>query len=278
MGAIIKAFFLSTENAGSSYLRSGASALKGCLEQLQPGMKDLGLLINTGVYRDRHIHEPAIASLIQGKLMKSFGAELAGTFSFDLHSGGGGVVMAFSILNGFVESGKTDFGAVVAGDVEPFDGSAGALMVGKGASEEGFRFFSQDTYTQYSWEYRSYSMYSGNTLQLLKNQGAEYLSHCLQCVKKSVDRFLAESALAADEIDLIIPSQSPTGFASALADLHGHARVVVLNEGHNCYSAGLIRAMGQAQTTGLFRKSGKVLFINVGPGITVDLALYLNPS
>ncbi len=133
MGAIIKACFLSAENTGSSYPGSGASAVKGCLEQAQAGMKELGLLINTGVYRDRHIHEPAIASLIQGDLMKSFGAELAETFSFDLHSGGGGVVMALSILNGFVESGKTDFGAVVAGDSEPFDGAAGALVVSKGA-------------------------------------------------------------------------------------------------------------------------------------------------
>ena len=256
----------------------GASAVKGCLEQAQPGMKELGLLINTGVYRDRHNHEPAIASLIQGDLMKSFNAELAGTFSYDLHSGGGGVVMALSILNGFVESGKTDFGAVVAGDSEPFDGAAGALVVSKGESEEGFRKFSQDTYTQYSSEYMSYSNYSGNELQLINKQGPEYSNHCLQCAKKSMDRFLSESALVAEEIDLIIPAQSPAGFASALADLYGHTRVVVLNGEHNCYSAGLILALGQAQSTGSFRKSGKVLFVNVGPGIMVDLALYLNPS
>jgi len=278
MGAIIKAFSLSAENSGFSYLRSGTLAVKGCLEEAQPGIQELGLLISTGVYLDRHIHEPAFASLIQGNLMKSFGAELAGTFSFDLHSGGGGVVMALSILNGFVESGKTGLGAVVAGDAEPFDGSAGALMVSKGTSEEGFRIFSQDAYTQYSSEYRSYSSYSGNTLQLINKQGSEYLNHCLLCMNKSMDRFLSESALAADEIDLIIPSQSPAGFASALADLYGHTRVVVLNEEHNCYSAGLIKALVQAQSTGLFRKSRKILFINVGPGITVDLALYLNPS
>jgi len=278
MGAIINGFSLSTENTGSSYLRSGASAVKGCLEQAQPGMKELGLLINTGVYRDRHIHEPAIASLIQGDLMKSFGAELAGTFSFDVHSGGGGVVMALRILNGFLESGKTDFGAVIAGDTEPFDGSAGALMLSKGASEDGFRKFSQFTYTQYSSEYRSYANYSGNALQLINKQDSGYFNHCLRCVKKSMDRFLLESALTAEEMDLIIPSQSPAGFASALADLYGHNRVVVLNQEHHCYSAGLIMAMGQAQSAGLFRKSGRVLFINVGPGITVDLALYLNPS
>ena len=278
MGAIIKACFLSTGNTGSSYPGSGTSAVKRCLEQAQPGMKELGLLINTGVYRDRHIHEPAIASLIQGDLMKSFSAELAKTFSFDLHSGGGGVVMALSILNGFVESGKTDFGAVVAGDSEPYDGAAGALVVSKGASEEGFQNFSQYTYTQYSSEYMSYSNYSGNTLKLINKQDPGYLDHCMLCVKKSMDRFLSELALSAEEIDLIIPTQSPAGFASALADLYGHTRVVVLNGEHNCYSAGLILAMEQAQSTGLFRKSGKVLFVNVGPGIMVDLALYLNPS
>jgi len=278
MGAIIKAYSLSGENTGSSYLRSGASAVRGCLEQTQAGMKELGLLINAGVYRDRHIHEPAIASLIQGELLKSYRAELTGTFSFDLHSGGGGVVMALRILNGFVESGKTDFGAVVAGDAEPYDGSAGALMVSKGASGEGFQMFSQDTYTQYSSEYKSYSNHSGNVLQLTNKQDPEYLNHCLQSVKKSMGRFLAESLLVEDEIDLIIPSQNPDGFASALADLYGSGRVVVLNEERNCYSAGLILAMVQAQATGLLRKSGRFLFVNMGPGITVDLALYFNPS
>lgn len=277
MGSIIRACYLSTESSGSSYLESGANAVKGCLDQVPKETMQLGLLISTGVYRDRHIHEPAISSLIQGDLMKYFRSELAETFSFDLHSGGGGVVMALRILDGFVESEKTIQGLVLAGDAEPFDGSAGALMLRKGDSKEGFQIFSQDSYTRFSDDYISYSIYSGGTLQLINEQAPEYMNHCLQCVEESVDRFLLLSALSRDEIDLILPSQNPAGFASALAHLYGPERVVVLKKEHNCYSAGLILALGQARSTGLFKKSRKILFVNVGPGIVVDLALYLNP-
>ncbi|RLD49823.1 MAG: hypothetical protein DRI97_17655 [Bacteroidetes bacterium] len=277
MGAIIKACSVSTDETGTSYLSSAASAVKNCLEQLSPVKKGVGLLINTGVYPDRHIHEPAIASLIQGVLQKSFRAILKGTFSFDLHSGGGGVVMALSIINGFIESGKIDYGVVVAGDSVPFDGTAGALMIGRGQSDEGFKIFSQDTYTHYSSDFRSYSNYSGNAVELFINQDHEYLNHCLQCVKKSVRRFLLDSALSDGEIDLIIPSQSPEGFASALADLYDKERVVVSKGEHKCYSAEVIVAIADAQSGEIFRNSRKVLFINVGPGIIVDLALYLNP-
>jgi 3-oxoacyl-[acyl-carrier-protein] synthase III len=277
MGAIINTFFLSVESSESSYLRSGASAVNKCLEHSPADMDGLGLLISTGVYRDRHIHEPAMASLIQGKLQKSFATKLKRTFSFDLHSGGGGVVMALSILTGFVESGKSEFGVVVAGDAEPYDGLAGALMVGNGESGEGFQGFFQDTYTEYSSEFRSYCHYSDNQLRLVTNQDQKYVAHCLECVGKSVDRFLFDSELCVDDIDLILPSQNPHGLAFAMADLYGQEKVVVLNREGTSYSAGVIMALTQAQGLGLYSNSRKVLFVNVGPGITVDLALYFNP-
>lgn len=278
MGAIIKALSLSQERSESSYLRSGASAIRKCLEQSSTDVDRLGLLINTGVYRDRHIHEPAIASLIQGELQKSYPLFLAETFSFDLHHGGGGAVMALRILHGFIESGKIEHGIVLAGDAEPFDGSAGAILVSRGLSKEGFQHFSQETYLPYSGDFRSYSNNSGNKIQMHVDQDNKYVEHCLLCSRKSVDGFLARTGLELGDIDLIIPSQSPEGFASELAAHYGQERVIGVKGDRVYYSAGVMVAMSQAQSLGLFRESTKVLIVSVGPGITVDLAFYIHPG
>ncbi|MEN8203566.1 MAG: hypothetical protein ABFS28_13300 [Bacteroidota bacterium] len=278
MGAVIKAVATSVNGVETSYLNQGSEAVRQCLER-EPGSYDsLDLLINAGIYPDNHIHEPAFASMIQGQLSQSHAAQLSSTFSFDLHNGGGGSLMALSIISGFIESGRIRHGVVVAGDSKPPGSPAGAVMIGKGAATEGFQAFSQDTYTEHSGDYRSYSDYTGKELKTFINQEDTYLSDCLLCVEKSVDSFLTNQAPGMAGIDLIIPCQSPAGFVSGLADLYGKERLIELNNGHPCYSAGLILALELAHSKGSLEAGKKILFINVGPGIIVDLALYANPG
>lgn len=277
MGAIFKAVATSMETSETSYLKSGSEAVRQCLDEALSDSESLDILINTGIYPDDHIHEPAFAALIQGFLSKSFAAKLTGTFSFDVHNGGGGSLMALSILNGFIESGKIQHGMVLAGDSRPMLAKSGAALIGRGAESEGFQVFSQDTYPQFSDDYKSYSNYTGKELETFINQDNKYTEHCLYCVRKSVQRFLSEQAIGLAEIDLFIPSQSPVGFVSGLADLYGNKMVVELKGQRPIYSAGILLALAQASSGGNFRSSEKVLFINVGPGIMVDLALYINP-
>jgi len=275
MGAILKTVATSVKDSGSSYMDLGSEVLRQCLENGLGDNENLDLLINTGIYPDDHIHEPAFASLIQGRLSLSHRERLSATFSFDLHNGGGGSLMALGVISGFIESGKIQYGAVVAGDSRPSGCQAGAVLIGKGAPAEGFQAFSQDSYTQYSEEYESYSNYTGKELETIINQKDTYLGNCLLCVEKSVEVFLSDRGLGMEEIDLLISSQNPAGFASGLVDLYGKEKLNDLNKKPSCYSAGLFMALGHSK--GVFDRCGKILFINVGPGIIVDLALYENP-
>lgn len=184
--------------------------------------------------------------------------------------------MALRLMNGFISSGKMQYGVVVAGDSRPIGGPAGALMLGKGNSAEGFQAFAQDTYSQYSGDYESYSEYTGNELKTIINQEDTYLEHCHFCVEKSVLNFLSELALGLDEIDLIIPCQRPLGFVSGLGDIFTDVRIIELKKEETGYSAGLILALAQAHSRGLLNTCKRILILNSGPGIIVDLALYVN--
>lgn len=276
MGAVIKTVGVSNPGPETSYRNLGSLALNSCLDKL--GNEALDVLISTGLYPDKHIHEPAFASLIQGKLSQSHAAKLSTTFSFDLHNGGGGSLMALRILNGFIGSGKIKTGAIVAGDASLPGSPAGALLLEKGKTEEGFQAFTQDTYPQYSNDYFSYTEHTGKELKSFINQHETYLEHLLICVQKSVHKFLSELELSLDAFDLILPCQSPDGFVSGLADLYGEKRLIELEKNHNCYSAGLILALALAGSRATLQTSKRILFINAGPGIMVELASYLKPE
>jgi len=275
MGAIVKTVCTSLPSPGLSYRDRGSEAVKKCLEKEANKLEALDVLISTGIYTDEHMHEPAFASLIQGRLSKFYSEKLKGTFSFDLHNGGGGSLMALRICSGFVASGKMQHGVIVAGDAAPVGGPAGALLLGKGSAGEGFFDFGQDSYPRYSGDYESYAAFTGKELRTFIHQDKAYLKHQLLCVKKSIHNFLSERAIGLDEIDLIIPSQHPPGFVAGLAKHYGKERLIELEQTHNSYSAGFILALAEAHTRGVFRTSKQILCVHAGPGITVELALYI---
>lgn len=277
MGAIVKTVAASECDSGASYTDLGAEVLSHCLDKGLGEGKVLDLLIHAGIYPEGHMHEPASAALIQGRLSHSHREKLSATFSFDLHNGGGGSLVAMRVLNGFIESGKIHHGVVIAGDSRPQGCQAGALVIGKGAPGEGFRAFAQDSYTRYSGEYSSYSNYTGKELKTTIYEKDSYLDHCLNCAKQSVDAFLSGLGLDVEAINLMVPCQNPAGFVSGLADLYGGEKLIKLNSKDSCYSAGLILALARAFSKGVLKTREKLLFVQVGPGIIVDLALYENP-
>jgi len=286
MGAIIKSIAIVMNRSGKSYMETGAEAVRNCLKGEPMGPDGLDMLINTGIYPDNHLQEPAFASLLQGNQPVAIHGLMEKTFSFDLQSGEG-VVMALSVLNGFLESGKIERGMVVAGDVEPIQGQSnqfnyvghsGAVLVEKGGRNEGFSGFHQDIYPQFIKDYHSYSNYVDNELKLIINQSDRYLDHCIQCAEESIENFLRKMGVDSKAIDLFISSQSPVGFSKHLAYQYGKHRLNLLHEEKEFYSAGLIMALKRARLDQENCETGQVMFVSVGPGITVNLALYQNPA
>ena len=80
------------------------------------------MLINTGIYREDSMGEPALAALVQEDIGANRGQPPIGghgTFSFDLINGTCGVISAIGFEAGLLRSGVIRLGAIVTSDVDP---------------------------------------------------------------------------------------------------------------------------------------------------------------
>jgi 3-oxoacyl-[acyl-carrier-protein] synthase-3 len=129
MGTTIEAVSTSRPRrrlTGTGAIKLADDAAQACLERAGRKASDLDFLINTGVYRDNNIGEPAVASIIQEDIGANPDPPLEGghgTFSFDVNNGACGVLTGIHILDGFLTSGAIDLGIVVTADADPERGS-----------------------------------------------------------------------------------------------------------------------------------------------------------
>ena len=105
-----------------------------------------------------------------------------------------------------------------------------------------------------------------------KKKPQEMYSHLLQLIGSK--RFLGKEQLGMHDFGLVIPSQSPAGFAEQLRKVAGGDKVLVLKGDHHLNSASLAYAIEAAIESHKLSNSRKTLFVTVGPGISVNLALY----
>lgn len=239
MGAQIKMVSVALPWFGFHHVNSirlSARAASQCLNDAHIDPGDIGLLVNTGIYRYKNTGEPAIAALIQQTISANRTVikdmdDHRNTFSFDLNNGGCGLLTAIEIVQGSINNGEIAYGMVVTGDSEPFyrlskeftfNSAAAAIILAGSKNSNGFSMFRTYTYPEYSGEFVSCTFYnsagwSGKGRNILNVvQKVSYPDVCVDCAVKSLFNFLDESGKTMGEIDLIIPSQSPLGFTDKL--------------------------------------------------------------
>ena len=122
----------------SSARKMADKASRTAIERAGLAVDEVDLLLNTGLYRDRNLGEPALAALIQedvGINPEDPHAGMHGTFSFDIANGGCGVLTALQIADGFLQSATIDHALVVASDADPGHGMAlGFPFLARGAA------------------------------------------------------------------------------------------------------------------------------------------------
>jgi 3-oxoacyl-[acyl-carrier-protein] synthase-3 len=291
MGSKIDALGLSTPG----FFRRGSfdmeiKAAKDCLKSAKLDPSLLGILINAGIYRDRNIGEPAIATFIQ----RAIGANEVvtgdrSTFSFDLTNGGCGMLTGMMVVDGFLQSGTIDHGMVVTADTDPVPGeslgynftpAAAAILLSRGEEGCGFLHFRTETEARFiddmkgTLEWRQHKRKMGNILVMSQAEG--YAKECAQYALETLDAFLKETSLKMKDIDLIIPSQSPVGFLGELKKKKGMEEklIDVTDKLENVHTAGIGFALERAMSSGRFGAAKNCLFLTVGAGITTSLALY----
>ena len=87
-----------------SSIRLSVKAVEDCLSKEGLDPQQIGVFINSGIFRDKHIGEPAIAALIHGDLRVNCGTP----FCFDLINGGVGYLNAIEVCAGLIENGESE--------------------------------------------------------------------------------------------------------------------------------------------------------------------------
>lgn len=275
---------------GSIFLT--AEAAKKCLRESGIDPAGIGMLINTGVYRHKNTGEPAIAAIIQKKI----GANAGTSFAFDLNNGGCGWLTAIQIADVRIQTGEIGHGMVVTGDSDPFPGfsekfhfapAASAIILSHSDDPGGFSLFRTCSFPEYREEFISKTHYGhlkwklGKRNILTIRQKETYAGNCAEVAAGSLTEFLHEAGIPADQIDLVISSQSPDGFLSEMktrTGLNDKFVEIPKNGTLELHTAGPAFALKTAMDDNRFQSARNVLFLTVGSGISVTFALYRNPA
>jgi 3-oxoacyl-[acyl-carrier-protein] synthase III len=279
--------------------RLADEATRRCLALAGREPADVDMLINTGVYREDNMGEPALAALIQEDIGANLGQPPAGgqgTFSFDLFGGTCGVLSAIQLEAGLLQSGVIRLGAIAASDVYPdlggpglagFQPAGGAMLLSWDDSIAGFTSFHMQTFPEYAdlfvsglaWQRRrgGAPRAAAGRSQMVIDEKPGYHARLVDCAEEATHRFLHRVGLGIDGIDLLVPAPAAADFLDALRVRLGVAgdRVAFTAEDlAGAYTTGPIAALQAAIKSGRLGEARNVLMLAAGAGITVALALY----
>jgi 3-oxoacyl-[acyl-carrier-protein] synthase III len=273
-------------------------AARDCLKEAGHASEELDLLINAGVYRDKNLAEPALAALIQEDIGANPGHPPVaghGTFSFDVDNGACGVLTAAYLLDGFLRSGAIRLGMAVASDVDPrasrgyrFPPVGGAILLGWDDAIPGLTDFHFETFPEHAKLFDSQVRWKkwpgprlpgrlGGRSVLTVREEPEYATQCVDCAQVAIEKYAANHGLTIRELDLVAMSGPSVEFPVTLAQRLGIPpdRVARPTGGsRRAHTAGPIAALEAARKGGRLDSARTALWVAVGAGITVALALY----
>ena len=294
MGTIIEAAAAVEAAPWPGALGLADAAAQLCLERARRAAEEVDLLINAGVYNDRGISEPAIASLIQediGANPEQQPGTGQGTFSFDVRNGGCGMLSGIQLADGLLASKTVKLALVVASDIDPEPGVSegfgfppvgGAVLVSADDSRAGFTAFRCVTFPEFAGLYTSSVVWRDDIRpdpgdpgrNVLTVEIAEsYAEQALVCAESTVRELAADSRLDLAEVDWLVATASVPGFAAELAQRLGLSADRVASPPEvlaGTHTAALAVALQSAR----LEPGTTTLFVSVGAGITVVAALY----
>ena len=294
MGTIIEATATATADRPPGALKLADAAARSCLERANRSADEVDLLINAGVYEDKSISEPAIASLIQ----EDIGANPAqqngvgqGTFSFDVRNGACGLLTGIHLVDGMLASGTVELGMVVASDMDPdpgvsegfvFPAVGGAILLRADDSRPGFSSFEFETFPEFADLFQSYMHWQedapggeiphgGNVLTV--EIAESYATRAIDCAESTARQLSAANGLDLSQLDLLVATASVPGFADGLAKRLGVSLDRVASPADDL--AGAHTAAPAVALESMRLEGGRTaLFVSAGAGITVVAALY----
>jgi 3-oxoacyl-[acyl-carrier-protein] synthase III len=273
-------------------LRRGAlahavAAGRRCLGASRYNPSDVRVLINTGVHRDGHVCEPAIAAYIQRRLAINVEFQGRRTLAFDLLNGGCGMLNGMHLMTSLMQAGEIHAGMVVSSEANsdrrpdpsyPYPASGAAVLLDLSPkSDVGFGAFAFHTNEQHAELFASTVSLASKGGRLLLRRHAELEDAYLAGAAPAVEDVLAKDHLRLEDVDLVVPAQISSSLLGRLPRALGVApeRVLDLSAGlADTHSTSVLLALKQAMDAGLLPKGKKALLLAFGSGVTVAAATY----
>jgi 3-oxoacyl-[acyl-carrier-protein] synthase III len=256
---------------------------------LKPGQVDL--LLNTGIYHDRNLGEPALAALIQEDLGMNpddpqsprMSGGTHGTFSFDIANGGCGVLTALEVADGFLQSGSIHHALVVASDSDPrhrmapdfpFSARGAAIACHWEDGPGGLLGFRWETSSDLSESFRSHVGFEEGRNRLRVEQSPDFGALAAAWAAKAAASLLADNGVESGDVDLVVANPLTVTFLHGLSDHLGVDidRFVQVDGAEHVHTAAPIVALAAARQRGLY-EARTVLIVSAGAGIVAGAAL-----
>ncbi|MCP4135481.1 MAG: hypothetical protein GY754_31220 [bacterium] len=264
------------------------SAGKDCFKSSSYTPTEVGILINSGVFRDKHTGEPAMAAFIQNELKINPDFHGRKSFAFDLLNSGCGMLNSLQVITNMIQSGTSRIGMAVSSEFNPdpnpdpnynYLSSGSAVLLDVSPDPDiGFGSFHFETFEKYADLYTAYIDLKEKNGKLFIRQEAGLHDAYLSCAPVVVKKQLKAEKLKLEDIDLIIPSQISADFISQL----GNALDVPANKmlditdilKGDTYTTSVFLALNHAIENKILSENQKVLFLTFGSGITVGSSVY----
>lgn len=268
-------------------VKHAVHAGKKCLERSIYNPNDVSVLVNSGVHRDGHVCEPAIAAYVQHGLGINVEFQGRRTLSFDLLNGACGMLNAAQVVSALIEAGEARVGMVVSSEANadaspdpsylfPNSGAA-ALLDASPLRNVGFGKFVFQTHEEHLDLFASTVSLAVRKGKLTIRRAAEIEDVWLKHAGAAVDEVLSLDRLSKSEIDFVVPAQISPWFLQKLPDRIGFSREKVVDLSAtlaDTHSTSTFLALHHLISSGMATPGRRALLMAFGSGITVGAATY----
>jgi amino acid adenylation domain-containing protein len=282
------------QSAPPSSVQLAADAASACLDHTSLDRTAVGLIINSGIYRDEFLSEPAVAALVAGELGINGDIDSPDgpkTLAFDVLNGAVGFLDACQVAAGMIQAGKTEHAMVVASEIEnntpesghPLTGisqTGSAILLGRSDGREGFGRFVFRHHPEYAGALATYTRQTDGRAWLQVDRDPHLAGIYRRCIPPATKELLALEGLEPADIAVVIPPHLPPEALDRLAAEIGVPRARFVNFGSDDglhgdpFTSSVPYGLEQARRRGLARPGGIALIVTVGSGVQVGCTTY----
>lgn len=267
-------------------------AAEACLEKTSYDRSDIELLIFSGITRTGYVSEPAIATMVAGKMkMNDIIEEETDkkTFAFDVYDGAMGFLNGCQIAAEMIRSGKCRRAMIVTSEVEINQKVHPGYPLG--IAETGSAIILDTTadnregFSQFLFQYdcdqidarRATGGYVDGKPCLALEQDENVVDLYMKLIPGAVEEILVQEGIDISQITVFLPPQMSPEMNRKLPNLLGvepHRIVDLSEEGRDLYTSSLSFSIEHVRQKGLAKAGDIGLVINVASGLQVGCAVY----